>query len=68
MQNRDPILLNRFRDESLRIRDRELARQFKLSLGLVLVLLLATASTLVTMSPNPSATTTVVERSVSRNS
>ena len=68
MENRDPILLNRFRDESHRVRDVELARQFRLSLGLVALLTLATAGTLVSMTRAAPTTANITEQVVSRPS
>lgn len=60
MENRDPIILSRFRDETSRVRDTEMERQYRLSLGLVVVLLIATVSTVVSVSTAQTKSSDVV--------
>lgn len=49
MENRDPILLSRFQDETARISSPQMRRQFRLSLALVAILLAAAIGTMLTM-------------------
>lgn len=68
MENRDPILLSRFEDESNRVRDHRMVRQYRISVALVAVLIAATLGTIASVHPVSKNEPSVVASSVVRQS